>query len=160
MTTAAESELALSVRARILPMIEGSDQFFQTLEQIPNRVTAPMQQLAQDPTFQQGMTPKGMQHVNAFANDFEGIEDYEKRIKDLRNEIATTIKASELSEQPLTKRDLFSLHKKMLQEQAELEDFQRKQITAIDEMDLSRDKRKELSKLTQYKDRQLIEIDR
>jgi len=155
-----ESELALSIRARILPRIEGSNEFFSQLEQTPQRITAPMQQLSQDPTFQQEMSPKGMRRVNAFANNFEDIEDYEKKIRDLRNEIATTIKASEQSGHKLTTYDLFSMNKKMLQEQAELEDFQKKQMKAIDEMDLSKEKRRELRKLTKYKNRQFLEIDR
>ncbi|MCK9209280.1 MAG: hypothetical protein M0P61_00450 [Ignavibacteriaceae bacterium] len=155
-----DSELALSIRAKILPMIEGSNEFFSQLEQTPQRITAPMQQLTQNPIFQQGMSPKAMQQANALANDFEGLEDYEKRIRDLRNEIATTIKASELSEQPLTRRDVFGVHKKMLQEQAELEDFQKKQMAAIDEMDFSKEKRRKLKSLDYDKDRQLSDIDR
>lgn len=143
MTTAGESELALSIRTRILPMIEGSDQFFQTLEQIPNRITAPMQQLAQEPSFQQGLTPGQISKSQMFAGgeDVMEMQDYEVRIKKLRDELATSMKASEMSGHKLTSFDLFNMHKKMLKEQGALDDFRDKQLAAIDEMDLPKEKK-------------------
>ena len=143
MTTAAESELALSVRARILPMIEGSDQFFQTLEQIPNRVTAPMQQLTQEPGFVEGLTPGQISKVQNFAGgeDEMVMQDYQAKIKKLRDEISITMKASEESGHKITTYDLFGMHKKMLTEQAALEDFRGKQMSAIDEMDIPKEKK-------------------
>lgn len=138
-----ESELALSIRARILPMIEGSNEFFSQLEQTPQRVTAPMQQLAQDPTFQQGLTPRQISGAQAFAGgeDVMEMQDYQAKIKKLRDEIAITMKASEESGHKITTYDLFGMHKKMLTEQAALEDFRGKQMAAIDEMDLPKEKK-------------------
>jgi hypothetical protein len=143
MTTAGESELALSIRARILPTIEGSDQFFQTLEQTPNRITAPMQQLAQEPGFQQGLTPGQISKAQIFAGgeDVMEVQDYQERIKKLRDELATSMKASEMSGHKLTNFDLFNMHKKMLKEQSSLDDFREKQLAAIDEMDLPKEKK-------------------
>lgn len=138
-----DSEIALSIRARILPLIEGSNEFFSQLEQTPQRITAPMQQLTQDPGFQQGLSPRQITNAQVFAGgeDVMEMQDYQAKIKMLRDEIAASMKASELSGHNLTKYDLFNMHKKMLKEQAALDDFQEKQLTAIDEMDLPKEKK-------------------
>ncbi len=62
-----ENNLALNIQARILPQIEGAQQFEQTLQEIPQKIQERMTQTVTSPKFTEGLSEREQAKLRHFA---------------------------------------------------------------------------------------------
>ena len=82
-----EENLSISIRARILPVLEGSDQLVQQVQQLPQSINSRMRETVQSPAFQEGLTSPQLKKIQNLTNfqdsyEFQQIQDREKALID------------------------------------------------------------------------------
>lgn len=72
-----QTNLGFTLRARILPHIEGSDELKQSVENLATNIQQRMQQTTSSPAFTEGMKPEDIRKVEQFTS-MKGIEEVQK----------------------------------------------------------------------------------
>jgi uncharacterized protein YcfJ len=82
------NNLSISIRARILPVLEGADQLKSQIDQLPTSISNRMQETIQSPAFREGLSTQQIKKVESLAGlttdsyEFEKIQERQKEITD------------------------------------------------------------------------------
>lgn len=80
-----QNDLSISIRARILPVLEGVDQLKSQIDQLPTTVHR-LQETVQSPVFKEGLSTQQLKKVDSLVSgvtesyDFEKIQEREKNL--------------------------------------------------------------------------------
>ena len=79
-----ENELGISIRARILPLIDGANQLMSQIENLPSTISNRMNETISSPTFQEGLSQKQIQQIENFASgkdvyEFQKIQERQRQ---------------------------------------------------------------------------------
>jgi len=117
-----QTNIGFIVRARILPHIEGMDEFQQKLENAPKHISAKMQEVVQQPAFREGTTPQQQRMLEHFAagQDVLEFQEYRKKINETLRDLDIDL---EVGEGKLNKAQIEKHQRRVLRQRYELGDF-------------------------------------
>lgn len=117
-----QTNIGFIVRARILPHIEGMDEFEQKLENAPKHISAKMQEVVQQPAFREGMNPQQQRQLEHFAagQDVLEFQTYRKKINETLRDLDIDL---EVGEGKLNKAQIEKHQRRVLRQRYELGDF-------------------------------------
>ncbi len=98
------NNLAFDIRARILPQIEGINEFAQNLQNSTNPVIQQVNNVVGSPGFQEGLTPQQRQLIPEWTKYNEGVfENFNTAMKDLVDDMNVDLSTGKLSKGQLDK---------------------------------------------------------
>lgn len=94
-----ENTLALNIQAKILPEVEGAQQFEQQLQNLPQNIQQRMGEVASSPGFTQGLSEKDAAKVQRFAttDDMLEMQRFQEIQKDMLEDMEIDISAGRLT---------------------------------------------------------------
>ncbi|KUG26711.1 hypothetical protein ASZ90_003452 [hydrocarbon metagenome] len=124
------TNLGFTLRARILPHIEGSDELKQSVENLASNIQQRMQQTTSSPAFTEGMKPQDIRKVEHFAGmtDMAEVQKFQERQKEILEELDIDASAGRLTAAQRKK-----YIKKFGRQRQELEGLQENLLSQMDE---------------------------
>lgn len=125
-----QTNLGFTLRARILPHIEGSDELKQSVENLATNIQQRMQQTTSSPAFTEGMKPEEIRKVEHFAGmeDMLEVQKFQERQREILEELDIDASAGRLTAAQRKK-----YIKKFGRQRQELEGLQENLLSQIDE---------------------------
>jgi hypothetical protein len=108
-----ENSLSFSIRARLLPVLEGADELRAQINQMPQTISNRLNETISSPTFQEGISSQQMSKVNRLADFTTDNFDFQK-LQEKEKDLIENYQAA-LSSGKLTKSQLTSYNKKFTQ---------------------------------------------
>lgn len=140
-----QTNIGFIVRARILPHIEGMEEFQQKLENAPKHISAKMQDVVQQPAFREGTTPQQQRMLEHFAEGRDVLEfqEYRKKINETLRDLDIDL---EVGEGKLNKAQIEKHQRRVLKQRYELGDFVSTIQEQVSDMDIPKEQKDLITK--------------